>query len=495
MGFKEDADFARFVSMGAYGTASVGRVLRDVHDHDVVELERYSMCNKVWQTKVKRLRLPDLVCLRCGKRVEARAKSKLGIIISHSEREGRQWNAGGLRHEDLFAFVRADLSRSVPRISAPVFFTRGALEAVRSVARVSDPKAASEGSEVTISWPSWVPDRDGIVEGVDSEERIVCRWDDGKQSRYWQWRRWGTKGYLYAGTGTRIVAGETMVAGAVAPEAAVDCVGDVWGLEEALISDDQAERYAAVKAAGIRARRDLGERLSEIASKDGDWRMRLEASAALARMEPGRWTRRVVSAAAESESPDEARMEAVFVLGEINDDEAAEALFSVAEDRGNPVELRAAAAWGLGRGARARPDLVMRLTGSEERLVGLHAIVALVAVPDDLVGTLIQTIRSGDDRAAAAAAQVLSRHNKVAALALAAAEGGRVRQWALSALGDLDPAEVREAFGGVLDAETEGALGPMWVRQNDWLRHDEGREGLEALDVQTVRFDPVTLEG
>lgn len=70
MGFKEDADFARFVSMGAAGTAAVAVNLREEHGHNPIELERYAMSNKVWQTKVKRLRLPDLVCVRCGRRIE-----------------------------------------------------------------------------------------------------------------------------------------------------------------------------------------------------------------------------------------------------------------------------------------------------------------------------------------------------------------------------------------------------------------------------------------
>ena len=90
MGFKEDADFARFVSVGAIGTAAVADRLRDRYDHHPIELERYAMSNKVWQTKVKRLRLPDLLCVRCGLRVESRAKSKLKIMLSHSDSPGRQ---------------------------------------------------------------------------------------------------------------------------------------------------------------------------------------------------------------------------------------------------------------------------------------------------------------------------------------------------------------------------------------------------------------------
>ena len=92
MGFKEDADFARFVSMGAVGTAAVADDLREQHGHRPIELERYAMANKVWQTKVKRLRLPDLVCTRCGLRVESRAKSKLGLVLSHSDARDRSWD-------------------------------------------------------------------------------------------------------------------------------------------------------------------------------------------------------------------------------------------------------------------------------------------------------------------------------------------------------------------------------------------------------------------
>jgi hypothetical protein len=129
MGFKEDADFARFVSMGAVGTAGVARHLRDRYRHAPIELERYAMANKVWQTKVKRLRLPDLVCLRCGRRVESRAKSKLGIILSHSDTPGREWHAGGMRPDDWFAFLKADLSVFPPHAGSPIYITTGALKA------------------------------------------------------------------------------------------------------------------------------------------------------------------------------------------------------------------------------------------------------------------------------------------------------------------------------------------------------------------------------
>lgn len=492
MGFKEDADFARFVSMGAAGTAKVGLVLRDDYGHRPVELERYAMANKVWQTKVKRLRLPDLVCLRCGRRFESRAKSKLGIVVSHSDRPGREWNAGGMRPSDLYAFVRADLSNGTPEVGQPIFFSSEALNSIVGLARRSAPKAASEGSEVTMTWPSWVPNRSGVVEGIDSEGRIFCRWDDGRTFRYWQWRRWDQR-YLYVEPGSRITADETMVAGVVPPSGSLSCAGDVWDVAGALSDNEETERYAGIKAVGILRREDLGEQLIRMVGEEEDWRIRLEVAAALARLNPASWTKRIVTLAGEANSRNEARMEAVFTLSEIPTDEASDALTALAKDVGNPVELRAAAVWGLGRGVHPRPELLLPFISAEEPLVSLHAIVALESIPNESVPDLVAALGSNDDRIAASAAHVLSRHECVDALLDVVRESGRPRLWALGALGDLAPDLVRSAARGTLDDETEQALEPMWLTQHDWLRRDDGRDGLEALDVQTVRFDPVNL--
>jgi len=151
MGLKEDADFARFLSMGAVGTAAVSDDLTKRHSHRPIELERYAMANKVWQTKVKRLRLPDLVCTGCGLRVESRAKSKLGLVLSHSDTGDRAWDAGGMRDGDLYAFLRADPSTFPPHMGRPLYLTTADLRDGLVGAKRSKPKAASEGSEVTLT--------------------------------------------------------------------------------------------------------------------------------------------------------------------------------------------------------------------------------------------------------------------------------------------------------------------------------------------------------
>lgn len=493
MGFKEDADFARFVSMGAVGTAAVGRYLRDHHGHRPIELERYAMSNKVWQTKVKRLRLPDLVCVQCGRRVESRAKSKLGIVVSHSEQPGRQWNAGGMRPNDLYAFARADLSGDHPAVGRPIFFASAALETSRATAKLSDSKAASEGSEVTLSWPSWVPGKSGVFGGIDSEGRIVCEWDGGGRYRYSQWRRWGGRLFIYVAPGDRFVAGETMLAGTVEPERHLDCPGSIWDIARAVGDDDPTERYAAVKAAGVEGRSDLVGELASLADSETDWRLHLEVLVSLARLDPERWTPAIGDVANTEEGGDEVRMEAVFALGEVPTDAAAAALAEIAGNEAMPSEVRSAAAWGLGRGVHPRADLLLPLTVMDDPLVSLHAIVGLADLPETVVPGLMRWLGSGDDHRAAVAAHVLARHEAVGPLLDAARSGGEGRLWALSALGDLPPDLVRSVAGGELDPATEQELAPLWVGQRDWLRRDDGRDGLEALDVQTVRFDPVDL--
>ncbi|MCZ7537469.1 MAG: HEAT repeat domain-containing protein [Acidimicrobiia bacterium] len=375
MGFKEDADFARFVSMGAVGTAAVARNLRDQHGHAPIELERYAMANKVWQTKVKRLRLPDLACVRCGRRVESRAKSKLGIILSHSDTPGREWHAGGMRPDDWYAFLKADLSVFPAHAGSPTYFTTGALTASVGGAKRSAPKAASEGSEVTLTWPAWVPGRSGWFRGVDDEGRIVCEWEDGRTTRYWQWRNWPEPRYTYLDPGDSILGEESIVAGVVAAASELGCPGELWDLASDLGAPDAVDRYAAIKAVGATNRVDLAPRLARTTEHpEEDWRVRVEAYGSLARLQPEAWTDQLQELAADPEGAAEQHMEAVFVLSEIPTEEAATALATVASNRDLAVEVRSASAWGLGQGAalpsppaahhRRRRSLLSRFTRS-----------------------------------------------------------------------------------------------------------------------------------
>lgn len=83
------------------------------------------------------------------------------------------------------------------------------------------------------------------------------------------------------------------------------------------------------------------------------------------------------------------------------------------------------------------------------------------------------------------------RHLAIDTLVDVAQQEGQGQLWALRALGDLPPELVRDLGGDQLTPELEAALEPMWIAQRDWLRAGQGLEGLRALDVQKVRFDPL----
>ena len=94
MNFKADWSFLEKISMGAVASQEVIRQLNSC-GHQIIELERYSTSNKIWSTKIKRLRLPDLICLKCGRRIESRAKSNLDVRMSDNENNpDRRWDAG-----------------------------------------------------------------------------------------------------------------------------------------------------------------------------------------------------------------------------------------------------------------------------------------------------------------------------------------------------------------------------------------------------------------
>lgn len=62
------------------------------------------MSYKIWkQIKIKRLRVPDILCLNCGTRVEARAKTQLEISMSHSLSDPERGWDKGLADRDVVA--------------------------------------------------------------------------------------------------------------------------------------------------------------------------------------------------------------------------------------------------------------------------------------------------------------------------------------------------------------------------------------------------------
>jgi hypothetical protein len=148
MSFKVDSSFLKFVTMGALGARRVSELMTRA-GLSPVELERYSRSNKIWSTKVKRLRLPDLLCARTGLRIEVRAKSDLTIKMSDAPTNPeRRWNTG-LAARDMIAFVlirEAEDGTLQAADNAELFWVED-LQATEEHSRLGPPKSASEGAE------------------------------------------------------------------------------------------------------------------------------------------------------------------------------------------------------------------------------------------------------------------------------------------------------------------------------------------------------------
>ncbi|MCW2855877.1 MAG: hypothetical protein JWR52_1492 [Marmoricola sp.] len=482
MGFKEDEDFARFLTMGAFAAAAVSDDL-EAHGHRIIELERYAKANKIWSIKVKRLRLPDLLCIRCGRRFESKGKSKLEVKLSHSNTPGREWWEGGMRMDDVFAFVRVAVG-DVIDLGRIVYVTRGALHAAERALVEGNRKAISAGSERDVSWPSWAPSYSGAVTGVSDSGDITVLSDTGRRATYKSGAKW-PNAFVYLMPGETFDAGD-MVASCVEP-ADIECAGATWDWKEALNADDPDDRFAAVKAARWLAEPPDAALLIQIASdEEGDWRIRLEALVSGAAQNP-RLTASIRDMVLSKESRPEERMEGVFALSELADPAAAEALSDIAEEA-FPPEVAAAAVWGIGLGAARDPALLLPFLADADDIVALHASAALPEVlPDPVRRQLLGWLQTGTLRHATVAAHLLARHGHLEQLLAADVSDPVVKSIVVLAVGDIEQEAVLRAVG-TLDHETRRVLQTLWSREDDWLRSPETDGGLDVLHRQRVRL-------
>lgn len=463
MAYKAIDSFLRFITMGAMATQHVFHLLEQ-RGYQIIELERYASSNKVWQTKVKRLRLPDLMCVRTGIRFEVRAKSNLKIEMSHAPgNPDRHWDAG-LRDRDVVVLVKAYDDQGEVRLGNQInAFRVSTLRTYQHVAKVGVPKASSEGSERTITWPAWVPAADGVIESVERNlvgtvERVRVRYADGRAYTY---SRMQDK-HVYVPEGERFVGNEQFVLG-LPDEMAVLIANDTeWAPTNDFDSDEPGDRFAAVKAYLRLDPAPVVDRLQHILSDDKeDLRIRLEAAGVLARhgMEEGLTFLSDYALKADGDAP--WVMEAVFILSELADkQEAVELLCSVLAN-GQHAEARAAAAWGLGDTAAALPTLLNHLNDPDLN-VAAHAVIAASRLVVDTATTqAVCQLFSLDRRLAASASEVLARAQEpdVSVLLKYADTGASdiVRKWAFATLARRNANKVRSH--------------PQWQNQGDQLRH------------------------
>ncbi len=493
MGLKVDSSFLKFLTMGALGTRRVYALMEQA-GLQPIELERYSRSNKIWSTKVKRLRLPDLLCVKTGLRVEVRAKSKLAIKMSDAETNpDRRWNTG-LAADDMIAFVlineKAD-EGLVAADNAELFWVDDLVTTER-LSKLGPAKSASEGAEKDREWPSTVANENGTVKKIENEE-IKTTLQSGRSQSY------KLKGKnVYFGPGDTFLAKSQFLAGVPAKKAALPNPADKpWNPRTLLKSASTVDRYVAVKALSIIGKEtDMADILT-IAKHDNEGRVALEAAVTLVRLgnEQGL---EILHKVIENPSLEYLRMEALLALSELRDTPlVAQCVDTLVDCAQNNLfaenEVRQAAIWGLGKdGLRAYKQLLDFIDlDSKEELI--HAVCAFGSdCPHDIAVSLVEVLTdpNSSDRRRAAASFILARtvRTETSAPVLIQAKDSPdklSRNWILATLGQMNPTAIHPY---VTDEaiSTQLQLLHLTSPETNWTRSENFMEMITFVHKQTV---------
>jgi hypothetical protein len=454
MGFKADSSFLKFLSMGAAGARQVMAQMRNA-GFEPIELERYCTSNKIWSTKVKRLRLPDLLCVRTGLRVEVRAKSDLKIRMSDAPANpDRRWHSG-LRDADLSAFIACEDADGTPVPAAEaVFFKVADLKKTENTAQLGPPKSASEGAERDRTWSSIVPARSGVVEAVGNGQiRVSMDADNERPARSQTYSLKDKSPYVKPAE--RFVGGASIIAGTPARRETLEAYkNDAYKPLDAIAAPNAVDRYAAVKSLPFRP--DLKAQAASIIEQrldiEADERVLLEAAGAGSALNSNKARERLEGFVWNQERAD-LRMETVFILTELRSASAADILKKIATDtRFQDDEIRQAAVWGLGKAGLKRYADLISFVGDADPDVSLHAIVGFGSdTSKEVIDQLIGLLLSGDPKRAPAASEALRLigSDLVLQALISASRGGyTLNSWVVVTLGRLEPAKVRAALQG-----------------------------------------------
>jgi HEAT repeat protein len=351
--FKTDVSFLEKISAGAVGTTQVFEDLRR-QGHSPIELERGSMSFKIWKKiKIKRVRVPDILCVKCGRRVESRAKTDLQITMSHSiSNPIRGWDFG-LTDSDFIAFVNCAKSGERPidwKADELVQYVevkdmREAL-AQNKVLTVK-PKGATEGFEARLTWPSAIAKAGGRVIGIDGNCLKYRRTDDSRTIRLSL-----KKGHLVltplVSVGASVKRNQ-ILASVVSVSDTIPCGGTLAQdyYIKLMKSTSLSDRYAAAKALSYFK---SGETISTLKERMKDDKehiyIRLESASSLLKM--GNRDSVPFFEKMLDDQYLENRLECVIVLGEIGQTESSDLLIRTLLDAKQHPEIRAGTAWSLG---------------------------------------------------------------------------------------------------------------------------------------------------
>jgi hypothetical protein len=494
LAFKPDASFFRKIAIGTVGTRAVCSDLA-LRGHELVELVRGSLDTKLWKdVKRKRVRIPDLVCRRCGLRVESRAKTKAELSMSHSFTDAaRSWDFG-MVETDCIAFPVCEAAdeqfwsagrlgplssywhernwvrwRIVGQIN---YFSVSAFRAVSHGKQMT--KGVTEGSETTIAWSATFSTREGSVERIDGRRVLIRRAADGHR---YTWNIPTGQQILVSPAET--VENNQIIASAIRtlsrPE--LTCRGGMppGHIEGLLRSRERTQRFTGVKLARLNRELACREAIEELArDSEEDVYIRLEAVAYLASV-GGESSRELFYPYLTSPDP-QTQLEAVIALGETASPGVVALLSELLDDETQPYFLRSAAAWSLGRigGSEATCRLIAAFADVSQN-IREEALEGITALGGSAIPVLLASLSDADPGIAAGCAEALRQQQPLPSETLEVLVGElRVPDpstWTVWLLGNLPRDQVAAAIAEFQDStpHLHYAISLLWSFVESWI--------------------------
>jgi HEAT repeat protein len=501
LSFKTDASFFRKIAIGAVGARAVCEDLKR-HNHLMVELENGSTDTKIWKdVKRKRVRIPDLVCIHCGVRVESRAKTSPSLSMSHSSMDAeRAWDFG-MVDNDILAFpvckpaIEFDWSTGQLKDHRSYWHNRervqweiqGAInyfrvEDFRTVAHArSSTKGVTEGAETSISWDAVFSTRKGLVEAVKEGQKISIRRESDGHLYTWQ----NPRAFPVAVEEGSTVEKNQVIASSVQPldVQALRCLRSLPSdhIPSLLASPERTQRFTGVKLARLRDEPQFADLVQRVAfHPDEDVYVQLEGAIYLTR---------VCGVSAQDlfgpylENPDDQiKLETVVALAESATTEAVEILAGILDPSDTPYFLRSAAAWALGRiGTDKAIDRLVRAFSDVDQSIREEALATVASLGDPALEHLMAGLLGDDADVAAGSAEAIRRQALVPPDAvqriIEEIKADAQRIWAVWLLGQLGGREyISAAIAELQDSRPEAhyAINVLWAFVESWVsRHWE----------------------
>ena len=439
--FKSDDSFLRKLAVGAAGTnATIDRL--KAMGFNPIELERGSTGFEIWKKiKIKRVRVPDILCLNTGLRFESRGKTKLEISMSHSLNDPkRAWDAG-MRDDDLVSIVVFEQNDDSPidlkQISPVHFVSVKEMRQAFAAGQVSitQPKGVEEGSEIRVMWTCAAANQQSVVTAVEPGRISLTPITEARKQSIQLSRSKGKITLLpQVNTGDTVEANQ-IVAAVVPVNTKLQCptsVSEAYFIDK-LASVNLSERYAAAKALRYRGYTTAKPVLvARMIDADEDIYVQLEAAAALAANDdPNAWgfienkLRSPVITV-----PLETQLETVIVASEIPKSRSEQLLIEVLRDSQRDDELRAGAAWALGQFASATSATALVDTFNSSPLeIRVEAARALLRIAEPQIPHLTDLLRNGDPAKRDGLSWVLARTGKFNSSDMVVGADENLRKW------------------------------------------------------------------